>query len=70
MAKTLNMRFSLTNGKLTTLGLAQPKNGLSREQVEPVMQAIIDKEALLVKEATPAAIKSATIREVNELKLI
>ena len=70
MAKTLNMRFTLTNGRATTMGLAQPKNNLSREQVEPVMQAIIDKEALLVKEATPAAIKSAVIREVNETKLI
>ena len=70
MAKTLNMRFALTNGKTTTIGLAQPKNDLTREQVEPVMQAIIDKEALLVKEATPAEIKSAVIREVNELKLI
>ncbi|MBR1553614.1 MAG: DUF2922 domain-containing protein [Schwartzia sp.] len=70
MAKTLNMRFTLTNGRTTTMGLAQPKNNLSREQVEPVMQAIIDKEALLVKEATPAAIKSAVIREVNETKLI
>lgn len=70
MAKTLNMRFTLTNGKATTMGLDQPKNDLSREEVEPVMQTIIDKEALLVKEATPAAIKSAVIREVNEMKLI
>ena len=70
MAKTLNMRFALTNGKTTTLGIANPKDDLAREQVEPVMQSIIDKSALLVKEATPESIKAAVIREVNETKLI
>ena len=70
MAKTLNMRFTLTNGKTTSLGIANPKDDLAREDVEPVMQSIVDKSALLVKEATPAAIKAAVVREVNETKLI
>ncbi len=70
MAKTLNMRFTLSNGKTTTLSLAQPKDDLDRATVEPVMQNIVDKEALMVKEATPAAIKAAILREVSETKLI
>ena len=70
MAKTLNMRFTLTNGKTTSLGIANPKDDLAREDVEPVMQSIVDKSALLVKEATPAVIKAAVVREVNETKLI
>jgi hypothetical protein len=70
MAKTLNMRFALANGRTATTSLAQPKDELSREDVEPVMQLIVDKQAIRVKEANAAGIKSAVIREVNETKLI
>ena len=70
MAKTLNMRFALANGRTATTSLAQPKDELSREDVEPVMQLIVDKRAIRVKEANAAGIKSAVIREVNETKLI
>ncbi len=70
MAKTLNMRFALDNGNLTAMSLAAPKEDLTREQVEPVMQAIIDTSAISVNNALPTEIKSAVIREVNELKLI
>ncbi len=70
MAKKLNMRFTMTDGKTTTLGVANPKDNLAREDVEPVMQSIIAKSALLVREATPESIKAAVIREVNETKLI
>ena len=70
MAKTLNMKFALENGRSTTVSLAQPKDEIAREDVEPVMQAIIDKQAIRVKEANATEIKSAVIREVNETKLI
>ncbi|MBR1759852.1 MAG: DUF2922 domain-containing protein [Schwartzia sp.] len=70
MAKTLNMRFALDNGKTTTMSLAAPKDDLVRADVEPVMQSIIDKQAILVGEALPTEIKAAGVREVNETKLI
>ena len=70
MAKTLNMKFTLENNKTTTLALAQPKDDLACEDVEPVMQSIIDKQAIRVKEANATGIKSAVIREVNDTKLI
>lgn len=70
MAKTLNMKFALENGKSTTVSVPQPKDNLEREDVEPVMQTIIDKQAIRVKEANVTEIKSAVIREVNETKLI
>ena len=70
MAKTLNMRFALDNGRTTAVSLADPKPDLTREQVEPAMQTIIDKTALSVSNAVPTGIKSAVIREVNETKLI
>ena len=68
--KTLNMKFELENGKTTTLALDKPKNDLTRETAEPVMQTIIDKQAIRVNESNATEIKSAVIREVNELQLI
>lgn len=70
MAKTLKMTFALENGKTSTMNLARPKDDLTRAAVEPVMQAVIDKEALLVGTATATEIKGAIIREVNDTKLI
>ena len=46
------------------------KEDLSRADVEPVMQTIIDKQAIRVKESNATGIKSAVIREVNDTKLI
>ena len=45
MAKTLNMRFALDNGRTTAMSLAAPKEDLTREQVEPVMQMVVDTSA-------------------------
>ena len=70
MAKTLNMRVLLDNGRTTAMSIADPKNDLTRATVEPVMQTIVDKSALSVSEAFAVGIKSAVIREVNETKLL
>ena len=70
MSKTLNMRFTLANGKMSTMSLAAPRDDLAREDVEPVMQSIIDKQALSVNATLATAIKDAVIREVNETPLI
>ena len=43
---------------------------LTREQVEPVMQMVVDTSAIEVNHALPTGIKSAVVREVNETKLI
>ena len=70
MAKTLKMTFTLENGRTSTISLAQPKDDLAREDVEPVMQNIVDKEALIVGLAKATEIKGAVVREVNENKII
>ena len=70
MAKSLNMRFALDNGRTTAMSLAAPKDELTREQVEPVMQMVVDTSAIEVNHALPTGIKSAVGREVNEQKLI
>ena len=70
MAKTLKMTFTLDNGKTSTMNLAQPKDDLAREDVEPFMQNIVDKEALIVKLAKATEIKGAIVEEVNKTQLI
>ncbi len=70
MAKTLKMTFNLDNGKTSTMNLAQPKNDLTREDVEPFMQNIVDKDALIVGLAKATEIKGAIVEEVNKTQLI
>ena len=70
MAKTLRMTFALDSGKTLTKNLADPKDDLARANVEPVMQSIIDKQAIVRGTATAVDIDSAVIREVSETKLI
>ena len=70
MAKTLKMTFTLENGRTSTISLAQPKDDLAREDVEPVMQSIVDKKAILVGLAKPTEIKGAIVEEVNRTQII
>ena len=70
MAKTLKMTFNLDNGKTSTMNLAQPKNDLTREDVEPFMQNIVDKDALIVGLAKATEIKGAIVEEVNKTQII
>lgn len=70
MAKTLKMTFTLENGKTSTMNLAAPKDDLAREDVEPFMQNIVDKDALIVGLAKATEIKGAIVEEVNKTQLI
>lgn len=64
------MTFDLDNGKTSTVSLAQPKNNLAREDVEPFMQNIVTKEALVVKTAKATDIKTAYVEEITKTTLI
>lgn len=68
--KTLYMVFKLDTGKNVTLALKSPKNDLARAAVEPVMQSIIDKEAIKVGTGYATEIADAYIREVNDTEII
>lgn len=70
MAKTLKMTFTLENGKTSTMNVIQPKDNLAREDVEPFMQNIVDKEAIVVGLAKATEIKGAIVEEVNKTQLI
>ena len=69
MSKTLKMTFTLDDSKAYTCSLLNPKDGLTKAEVEAVMQSVIDKEAFVVNGAKPAAIKEAVIRETSETAL-
>lgn len=70
MSKTLNMTFTLDSGRAKTLSLADPKADIESADVEPVMESIIEHQALLVGTAVAASIKGAVVREVTETKII
>lgn len=46
MTKKLQMRDTLDSGKTLTYSLADPKDGLTKVEVEATIQAVIDKKAI------------------------
>lgn len=43
MSKSLEMVFRNNSGKETTISLADPKDGLTKAEVDTLMQSILDK---------------------------
>lgn len=68
--KTLYMVFKLETGKNLTVSLKQPKDDLASEDVEPVMNACVTKQAFKVGTATITSIVDAYIREVNDTDIL
>lgn len=66
MSESLNMEFMLTNGKKWTLEWPNPAYGLTKSQVETVMNDIIAKKAFSINEATPASVVKCYTRTVND----
>lgn len=69
MADTLKMTFNLEGGKTASISLASPKEDIKAEDVKPVMENIIAKEAILVKGQKAVSIKDAVVRKLEEQKL-
>ena len=66
MAKSLKMVFKLSEAQTVTLSLADPKAGLTKAEVEGVMNDVIAKHALGV---SPTAIKESYIRSSEDQEL-
>ena len=61
--KTLEMVFKLDNGTAKTSPLTDPKDGLTKAEVETVMQKIIDEKAIVnEKGAVALSIKDAYVK--------
>ena len=69
MSKVLKMTFLMEGKKTLTYSLADPKDGLTKAEVETVMQDMITKKAILVKGVAPTAIKEAVIKSTEETPL-
>ena len=66
MSETLKMTFNLEGGKTASISLAAPKEGITAEDVKPVMENIVTKEAILVKGKKAISLKNAVVRRVEE----
>lgn len=69
MSKTLRMTFLLEGTKTLSLSLADPKDGLTKADVEAVMNNMISKKALLVSGISPVSIKEIVIRNTENIEL-
>ncbi len=68
--RTLKLVFNLNNKKTTTCSLADPKDGLTRAEVEAVTKDIVDQNILLAGDATPESVKDMYIQESKRIELI
>ena len=64
------MVFEMDNGKKRTISLADPKESLTQNEVETVMNTIIGKDAIIRGTTSPEGICEAVIREVTDTQLI
>ena len=69
MSKTLKMTFQLDGTKTVTYSLAVPKDGLTKAEVEGVMNTLIEKKAFVVKGIYPTGIKEALIKSTEDIAL-
>ena len=70
MSQALKMVFSLPDSKSVTLSLSDPKNNLAKAAVLAAANEIIAKNALVVDEANPTALKDAYIYTTERTELV
>ena len=69
MSKTLKMTFLMEGNKTFTYSLAEPKEVLTKAEVEAVMTSMIEKKAVVVNGIFPTAVKEALIRSTEDTVL-
>ena len=69
MKGVLQIVVSLSNNKSITYSLADPKEGLTKAEVQAVVQEMLDKRAIFTKEALPEGMKDAYIQESDRREL-
>ncbi len=69
MAKTLEMVFKTESDKEMTLSLAEPKDNLTRSEVESVMNQFIAKNAIASKHGKVTAVANVAIRTTDKIAL-
>lgn len=69
MTKTLKMVFQLPGDKTHTINLADPAEGLSKDEAEGVMSSIVSTQAILVGGAHPESYLDAYIHMQDDIEL-
>ena len=69
MKGVLKVVVSLTNNKSITYSLADPKEGLTKAEVQAVVKAMMDKRAVSMKDAVLTGMKDAYIQESDRREL-
>ena len=69
MKGVLKVVVSLTNNKSITYSLADPKEGLTKAEVQAVVKAMMDKRAVSMKDAVLTGMKDAYIQESDRRAL-
>lgn len=69
MKRTLKMFFVVNGGKTCALSLEDPKTGLTKLEVESLMNEMITDEAILYNNNEATEIKDAYIYETNTVEL-
>ena len=68
--KQLRMTLKMSSGKEMTMGLMDPKDGLTKAEVATCLQTVIDKKAIVAGEAYPVSVKDIAIQTVDTEKLV
>lgn len=69
MKRTLKMLFVIESGKTCTFSVDDPKNGLTKTEVDDVMNEMIEDRAILYNNSEATNIKDAYIYETNTVAL-
>ncbi len=69
MTKVLKLVFA-GNGKTMTCSLADPKDGLAKDEVLDVMNEMLEKEAVLVNGAVADKVEKAYVQETEKIEII
>lgn len=67
--KKLRMTLGLSSGKVITISLADPKDGLTKAEVTSCLQNVIDKKAIVSGTAYPVSVKEIAVQTVETQKL-
>lgn len=72
MAKTLELKFNLANGKTMNLNVNNPKENLTPSEITNAMQTIIDQNVFHQNNSELVSINQARIveRNVTEIQLV
>ena len=69
MAKSLKMVFAVGDAKTTTLSLAEPKDGLTKAEVQTAVDEMVAKKAVVIGSAAATGVKEFYVQNAERVEL-